>query len=107
MFYFFGFRPTGVGYIGGFAAMTIAAGHLITIDDPMMSSAGAFKALPSIRCNEFFVFGCFHLALRHRDLLNVRESKSARFILKIPRFKPGWEKHESSYRRAHRSGSQR
>jgi hypothetical protein len=43
-----------------FATVAIFAGHLVAMNNPVMGSAGALLAFPSIRSNIFLVFKCFH-----------------------------------------------
>jgi hypothetical protein len=58
----FCFRPgpsAGIG-IDWFVAVTILAGHLVAMNDPVMSPAGTVFTFPSFRGNIFPVIGYFH-----------------------------------------------
>jgi hypothetical protein len=48
-----------------FSAMTVPAGHLVGLDNPVMGAAWADFAFPPFRCDEFAIFGKFQRTIPH------------------------------------------
>jgi hypothetical protein len=63
------FWPTVARCVGQFLFVAIFAGHLVSMNEPIMSSTRTFTAFPSIRAKVFFIPGCFHRTLAHTCLL--------------------------------------
>jgi hypothetical protein len=51
-----------------FSALTVSAGHLVGLDNPVMGAAWAGFAFPPFRCDEFTIFGKFHRTIPHINL---------------------------------------
>jgi hypothetical protein len=48
--------------------MTMPAGHLVGLDNPVMGAAWADFAFPPFRCDEFAIFGKFQRTIPHINL---------------------------------------
>jgi hypothetical protein len=56
------------GVINVFSAVTMPAGHLVGLDNPVMGAAWADFAFPPFRCDEFAIFGKFQRTIPHINL---------------------------------------